>query len=339
MHMKKAFAPPTKEETNQLRGIAILGIIFYNFIRHLIGIDGNEMFWNDANIMVLYDGVKSFAAPLYIISYLGWYGVPVFLFISGFGLSVKYGTKDLSTLHFVKCHLLKLLRLMIPAYLMYLCIYIGFLHLQYPKTLIIKQCTLTANFLSTSMNPGVYWFFGLMAQFYILFLFVRKWNKTRLAIAIIISIAIDYLVLYCLDDKIMVFIRHNSVGWLSSFLFGMLFAKIESIKVNHQLGVILFVVFVISSLIKCLHPVSPLLFITTFLIIVKHQNNATIKYVGVLSSSLFAIHPLTRLVLYNTLTDLHLVIKIVIYTISTFCVAYLYSKIQNYLSSNWEGRK
>ena len=39
--------------------------MFYNFIRQLIGVDGNEMYWDDGNVAAFLQGIKSVYSPFY----------------------------------------------------------------------------------------------------------------------------------------------------------------------------------------------------------------------------------------------------------------------------------
>ena len=293
------------------------------------------MSWSNHNVDLLFDGMKSiFTAPYVIITYYGWYGVPVFLFLSGFGLAAKYGSRELSKVDFVKKHILKLFWLMIPGYVIFLSLHIFAYGIEYPFSLIVKQCTFTANILAKAMNPGVYWFFGLMAQFYLIFLLIRKWDRKKLVVFMVLGIVFDYLVLYLANKEQMIHIRHNSIGWFSSFLFGIICGKSKDFKLNHIMMFLIPLLFVVSALVKSLHPFSPLLAIASFLIVAKSVRSGMIKYVGVLSASLFAMHPLSRLIMNNSLCDLPLALKVVIYMLIAFVFAHFYSKLQKYISAH-----
>ena len=84
-------------ESKALRGIAILGIILHNYC-HFLGfaVKENEYTFNVDKPMQLADRLLSLNHDLFIhiLSFFGHYGVPLFLFISGFGLVMKYEYKN-----------------------------------------------------------------------------------------------------------------------------------------------------------------------------------------------------------------------------------------------------
>lgn len=109
-------------QSKALRGIAILGIVLHNYC-HFLGfaVKENEYTFTLAKPMMLWDRLM---APdhnlfIHIMSFFGHYGVPVFLFISGFGLVCKYEQSTperVRAVPFVGYHYLKLLRLMFLGY-------------------------------------------------------------------------------------------------------------------------------------------------------------------------------------------------------------------------------
>ena len=83
----------TRHDTLLLRGLAILLIVVHNFAHWLPGcVDENEYTWSGARLdhlwHVLQDGGPHILLNLF--SHYGHYGVAIFLFLSGFGLTRKY---------------------------------------------------------------------------------------------------------------------------------------------------------------------------------------------------------------------------------------------------------
>ena len=80
-------------ESKALRGIAILGIILHNYC-HFLGfaVKENEYTFTASKPRQLLERMLTLDDNLFIhvMSFFGHYGVPVFLFISGFGLVYKY---------------------------------------------------------------------------------------------------------------------------------------------------------------------------------------------------------------------------------------------------------
>ena len=83
----------TRTECTAMRGIAILAIVLHNYC-HFIGriVKENEYQFftsnNDRFLQVLTH--PDYLLPVHLLSYFGHYGVPVFLFLSGYGLVRKY---------------------------------------------------------------------------------------------------------------------------------------------------------------------------------------------------------------------------------------------------------
>ena len=99
----------TKAECSAMRGIAILAIMLHNFC-HFNGkiVQENEYqfidFNNDRLWQVLSNPTE--LLPVHLLSYFGHYGVPVFLFLSGFGLVRKYETSPSLPKGFILYHYL-----------------------------------------------------------------------------------------------------------------------------------------------------------------------------------------------------------------------------------------
>ncbi len=87
-------------ESSALRGVAILGIILHNYCHWLPNtVKENEYTFSGENVRQFIGCFLSFDQFLFIqiLSFLGHYGVPVFLFVSGYGLARKYEKDGVST--------------------------------------------------------------------------------------------------------------------------------------------------------------------------------------------------------------------------------------------------
>ena len=133
----------TREACNALRGLAIIGIFLHNYC-HWLGpiVKENEYQYFLHNVDWLNQVMVSMDLnlPVHLLSFFGHYGVPVFLFLSAYGLVMKYEAKPhLSTeqqtrmysisgkkltgninwrepLHFIRYHYLKLFKMMIVGF-------------------------------------------------------------------------------------------------------------------------------------------------------------------------------------------------------------------------------
>jgi hypothetical protein len=161
----------SRKECTALRGLAILGIMLHNYCHWLrLAVKENEFTFTSANNERLLDvlGIPDWNLPVHLLSYFGHYGVPVFFFLSGYGLVQKY---ESSTLHpspstFIRYNYLKLFRMMIVGYVLFLMVDFmtpGPHHYQLLD--VVAQLLMFNNLLPTPDKviwPGPFWFFGMM---------------------------------------------------------------------------------------------------------------------------------------------------------------------------------
>ncbi len=127
----------TRNECSAMRGIAIIAIMLHNYC-HFIGkiVKENEYMFQTVNNDRLWYALThpDELLSVHLLSYFGHYGVPVFLFLSGLGLVLKYeaspqpspkgkGTWTLRTgSRFILYHYLKLLRMLIVGFTLFLMV-------------------------------------------------------------------------------------------------------------------------------------------------------------------------------------------------------------------------
>ena len=238
----------SRTESSALRGIAILGIILHNYC-HFLGfaVKENEYKFDAGRPMQFLDKLFSLDSDLFIhfFSFLGHYGVPIFLFISGYGLVKKYealpqpqwGTHPQPFPKggaFIKKHFLKLFRLMIIGYLLFIGVYL-LRHSDgaqvYSWDRVLTQLTMTINFLYFDpdhiIKPGPYWFFGLMLQLYALYILViHRWRSKWLLLALAMgSVVLEAC--FAESQDWLNYIRYNFIGGLLPFCMGVWMARKE----------------------------------------------------------------------------------------------------------------
>lgn len=228
----------TKQQSQALRGIAILGIILHNYCHFLkFAVKENEYTFTAEKPRLLLEKLLALDADLFIhiLSFFGHYGVPVFLFISGYGLVKKYdGSRVLGcggARIFLWNHFKKLFRLMIWGYLLFVVVY--FLRNSngvevYTWDRVVAQLTMTVNFLyehpDRIIKPGPYWFFGLMMQLYALYIFViHRWRSPWLLAALVLVCWLVQALAPTTDA--LNFIRYNFIGGVLPFVAGVYISR------------------------------------------------------------------------------------------------------------------
>ena len=217
----------SRAECTAMRGIAILAIVLHNYC-HFIGkiVKENEyQFFTSNN-----DGLWRILTnpdellPVHLLSYFGHYGVPVFLFLSGLGLVKKYEQGDkVATLPFIRYNYLKLLRMLIVGFSLFIIVDVltpG--RFQFHWYNVVAQLLMYINVLPTPDKiiwPGIYWFFGLMIQLYIVY---RLFLYRQKNIWVIALIAICWLLQAFCDPEgeTLNRLRYNFIGGMLPFGLG-----------------------------------------------------------------------------------------------------------------------
>ncbi len=375
----------SRTESSALRGIAILGIILHNYC-HFLGfaVKENEYKFDPSRPMQFLDKLFSLDSDLFIhfFSFLGHYGVPIFLFISGYGLVKKYeahpkggepaSAKEASPSGrfggaFIKKHFLKLFRLMIIGYLVFIGIYL-LRHSDgaqvYSWDRVLAQLTMTINFFYFDpdhiIKPGPYWYFGLMLQLYILYILViHRWRSNLLLAALAIgSVALESSFVDSPDW--LNYIRYNFIGALLPFCMGIWIAREEEPLSNSRpsscspagapilrfftLHSSLFTL-VVSALFVLFGSLSfwtwlfvPVFVVTGAIATVKLISNSSLftlhsslSWFGSISAMLFVMHPIARELIISHYRRIDIYGGIFIYLLSSVALAMLLKWILQFI--------
>ena len=237
----------TRTECTAMRGIAILAIILHNYCHYVKGIvKENEYQFFDKRIDGLWEALTSpdEFLPMHLLSFFGHYGVPVFLFLSGYGLVRKYEKESreqghdygenratsspLDSFPFLRYHYLKLLRMFIVGFVLFIMVDAvtpGRFPFHWDN--VIAQLLMYINVLSEPDKiiwPGIYWFFGLMMQFYIVY---RLLLYRRSSWLVVVLIAVCWLLqVFCdPDGDTLNRLRYNFIGGMLPFGLGICFGR------------------------------------------------------------------------------------------------------------------
>ena len=305
----------TKEDTSILKGIGILCIIMHNFFHWGQPLNGkeNEFLFNPDNIFCFFRAFAEYPADSFNIffSYLGHFGVQLFIFISGYGLAKSMLSKPQKYLPFIADRLKKIYPLIIIAYIFhFLFAIIAYGHvLEWKENLSFIYKFLFVHTLvpneALSLN-GPLWFLGFIFQMYLifplLFKLIQKYGAKAFAAIGIISYAIVYSCLYVDILPQGISVMQNFPGHLPEFALGILFAT-SSKKINNWILLIIsIIVFCAGNFYKAAYPLT---FISLTYIIIclymlvsreKHTNIASksLIFMGNLSMVVFATHSQLR---------------------------------------------
>ena len=169
----------SRTECAALRGLAIIGIFLHNYCHWLgMAVKENEYTFTMSKSSQLMQVIASpdIYLPVHLVSFFGHYGVPVFLFLSAYGLAMKYenrgsqkpSPKQTAVIPFLSHHFTKLFKMMIVGYVIFTMVdaMTPGPH-KYQVMDIISQMFMFNNVMPDPDHiiwPGPYWFFGLMMQ-------------------------------------------------------------------------------------------------------------------------------------------------------------------------------
>ena len=354
----------TRAECNALRGIAILGIFLHNFCHWLNPVvKENEYQYFQHNV----DWFAQCAArvnelfPAHVISFFGHYGVPVFLFLSAYGLEMKYGNgqgkapdgRRVVVSSFVRYHYLKLFKMMIVGFICFTVVdamTAGSWH--YNVAQIVGQLLMINNFYDQpdrNIWPGPFWFFGLMLQLYVVYrllLYRRHWGWTvgLMAVCTVAQLFMDP------EGENLNYWRYNFMGGMLPFGLGLLFARYGNkvMLVNLTFGSFLmsWVVcsfFIVSAsgsfytwvIVPALVCYASVYFIKTVSTLPLPWLRARIGYVlgwlGNVSAALFVIHPAIRKVFITVSRQGDIYAGLLLYAIASLGAAWLVMKLMRHI--------
>ena len=335
-----------REESQALRGFAILRFVLHNYCHFLnFAVKENEYIFYGDRPRQFWDMLMSMDSQLFVhvFSFLGHYGVPVFLFVSGFGLVMKYEKDDIcyNPFRWMGYHYLKLLRLMIIGYVVFIAVYSS----RHPAEVtsafswdkVVAQLTMVINFVfkqpDKAILPGPYWFFGLMVQLYALYiLVVRRWRSWKcVCLLIVLSWLLQMAAMYCYttSPRLLNYIRYNFVGGVLPFCLGVLYARYgRDLRKMHYLLVVIVsaVAVLVGSLWFHTWLWVPLFVVAGALATVKLLPSWALgasAWMGGVSAALFVMHPVVREVVIAHYRKVDVGYGIAIYLLAAVALALL----------------
>lgn len=262
-----------------MRGIAILAIVLHNFAHWLRPmVKENEYAFAQHNADRLMTELlhPSAVLPAHLLSFFGHYGVPVFIFLSAYGLVMKYESGTASPAapappsspgavlpgirqagNFIIRHWLKLFCMMIVGYAAF--VMTDFMtprphHYEFWN--IVGQLGMFSNLYADpdhAIWPGPYWYFGLMVQIYIFYrLFLYNGDSpltgrksflfSQFTTFAVLAATLFAQYLFSPEGDALTWYRYNLFGSLPVFTFALLWtrAKTSATEVPRRRNLVIF---------------------------------------------------------------------------------------------------
>ena len=258
----------------------------------------------------------------------------------------KYPTIS-SIRQFIKRNYLKLLLLLLPGLLIFFGVDImtgEYSHI--PKRLCYLTMLQNLAYPYLSVGPGVYWYFSLTFQLYLLYAFAHKWmNAKNLIIWSVITLAILWLLgTLQWEDSFSIF-RHCFTGWFPPFAIGIYYAqkrhvidaKQSPLYLDIILAIALLAAMILMNAIFSIWLFIPILGLYWYIVLSKlvmRCGGYVMKFfvwIGKYSACIFVCHPIVRGVLVRLYGRFgHLGLITLAFFILTLLVAFYYDKLYKF---------
>ena len=247
----------TRTECSAMRGLAIIGIFLHNYCHWLgFAVKENEYTFTMSKASNLMQALAQpdLNLPIHLVSFFGHYGVPVFLFLSAYGLVMKYekrgalSPKQTNVVPFLKHHYVKLFKMMIVGFVAFTMVdAITPGSHKYHVMDILGQMFMFNNMMPDPDHviwPGPYWFFGLMMQLYIVYRLLL-WRKGDVNALLLIAVCWAMQAFCDPEGDTLNRVRYNFMGGVLPFCAGLLYAR-HGKKLTHGVRMTLMVISVVA---------------------------------------------------------------------------------------------
>ncbi len=321
-----------------------MGIVLHNFC-HWLNIEAkeNEYLFRVSNNDGLWHALTEpdGMLPVNLLSYFGHYGVPVFVFLSGYGLAKKYDSKPaLPVVGFIRHHYLKLFGMLVAGFVAYTIVDAATPHpFPYRAEYIVAQLLMYINLTehpSTYIHPGPYWFFGLMMQFYIVYRLLLYRRGITMAV-VLVALCWAVQAVCSPEGDSLRWLRYNCVGSMLPFCAGVLLGRAGFVAAvgrlrRHWAVLCVAALCVLFPMCFFYHTWfwAPLAVIAASVAFVKALPDGALPaftWVGGVSAAMFVCHPITRKIFIDTSLHRDVYAGLLLYVVSTVALSWLFSKL------------
>lgn len=363
----------SKSQCEILRGIAIIGIFLHNFCHLLPGSnEENEFTFNVTRAQNMWNywagGNIDAYFPIQLFSFFGHYGVPIFFFLSGFGLVRKYEQDcrlpHSSAIHFLGHHWLKLFKLMFLGFVLTIITY-QLCGLSWHGWLeYFAQATMLSNLIpsiSGSQTPSPYWFFGVMIEIYVIYRILiypfhdKHQSKWRWLIPLLLVVLAWLLQVFMQQHgRMLSYMRLNAAIAMLPFAIGVLTARYGFPKLSRwTLGVVALIALPLLACFSLNYQTwlwTPIIVLMGSIAFVKFIEpcqglcstviKSPLRMMGALSAMIFVVHSIPRMPIYIFAIKGHSGLLpvdyawLAIYIAATLLLAWLYKWILQKMNVN-----
>lgn len=250
-----------------MRGLAIISIMLHNYchlFRFAIKESEFEFKLQQSERWIDYIQHPDINLPLHLLSTFGFYLLPAFMFLGGYGLVRKYeqGGAPFSAPRFVFKQWRKLLALVLVPQLVYLLI-MFVLHNGNIVTnvkSVLLQFTMASNLIDPYFNeirilPYPYWYLGMMMELYVIYALIHRFQGARARLWIPVGLIATGFVLHCVVPRGGVefeMLRSNATVAFIPFGLGLLAARYGKVEhLTRRRAAILLPVFAVLIVVGC----------------------------------------------------------------------------------------
>lgn len=339
----------TRQDSQQLRGLAILLIIIHNFCHVLPeAIPENEYLWSIEPILQ-YGRYIQHGGPhliLNLFSHYGFYGIALFIFLSGYGLATKYDQNEgISPIHFLVHHATKLWRLLFVGIFVYYIAFRLFGGAQPSWDHIVKLATFVSNIVpKRPLIFGPWWWFSLIMQFYVVYyLFYYKRSIRFIYIFTLLCLLLQYAVtFYCRHDLtnehgLLVYLHYNFPALVLPFTLGVYAVRRQPAWLDSRLLLIASILIVIlgsfNVWIWCLGSVFACIVLIQLGLLLCRTSwiSFIMSWVGKLSAWAFVIHPIVRRYVFRLNASHSVYFTLTLYLAITLALSFVLYVIMAYI--------
>ncbi len=301
-------------QTNFFKGIGILLIVFHNYF-HWVNPSAleNEFEFHADSIYKLFDLIQQFPGETInlLFSYFGHFGVQLFIFLSGYGLTKSFLKRPSPWKNFLKHRVTKIYPSLLIGIFVLFIFYIIYNH-ALPNDYWWRDISLKVLMIHTLIPHqaltinGPWWFYSLIFQLYLLFPLLLWVIKKFKFIGFLALSAVSYLLIFLFIEPLHakdILIMANAPGHLPEFALGIFLAWNPNLKIHKLWLILAAVVFALGNFYFSFYPFTFLavtLLMVAFLQFLTNRKanwtsdkNAIVQY-GILSMYVFAVHGFFR---------------------------------------------